>query len=112
VPDLGPLNVPAADKLLAGYYRIARHYGYSLNYTLNALNYEAIIITEGLKIPEAIRSKLVPHPIVIDDLEVSPDFIDYFQALYPLLTVDETIWCISAWNDNGIETRIDRQASE
>ena len=50
--------------------------------------------------------------MVIDDLEVSPDFIDYFQALYPLLTVDETIWCISAWNDNGIDMRIDRQASE
>jgi len=41
------LEVPAADTLLSGYYRIARHYGYSLNHVLNDLNYEAIIITEG-----------------------------------------------------------------
>jgi alpha-1,3-mannosyl-glycoprotein beta-1,2-N-acetylglucosaminyltransferase len=91
LPDLGPLEVPAKDKIGAGYYRIARHYGYSLNYTLNVLNYEAIIVTE-------------------DDLEVSPDFLDYFQALYPLLKYDKTIWCISAWNDNGIDQKIDRQA--
>ena len=33
---------------MAGYYKIARHYNYSINYVLNVLNYEAIIITEGL----------------------------------------------------------------
>jgi hypothetical protein len=32
---------------MAGYYKIARHYNYSINYVLNTLNYEAIIITEG-----------------------------------------------------------------
>ena len=46
----------------------------------------------------------------IDDLDVSPDFLDYFQALYPLLKYDKTIWCISAWNDNGIDQKIDRRA--
>ena len=49
---------------------------------------------------------------MIDDLEVSPDFLDYFQALYPLLIYDKTIWCISAWNDNGIDKKIDREASK
>ncbi|CAF4615259.1 unnamed protein product [Rotaria socialis] len=92
LPDLGPLVVPPKDHLLSGYYRISRHYGYSLNYVLNTLNYEAIIITE-------------------DDLEVSIDFLDYFQALYPLLKYDKTLWCISAWNDNGIDKKIDRQAN-
>jgi len=92
LPDLGPLDVPAKDQLLAGYYRIARHYGYTLNHVLNVLNYEAIIITE-------------------DDLDISPDFFDYFQALYPLLKYDKTIWCISAWNDNGIDQKIERQAN-
>ncbi|CAF4633879.1 unnamed protein product [Rotaria sp. Silwood1] len=92
LPDLGPLEVPANEHQLSGYYRIARHYGYSLNHVLNVLNYEAIVITE-------------------DDLEVSPDFLDYFQALYPLLKYDKTVWCISAWNDNGIDKKIDRQAN-
>lgn len=91
LPDLGPLNVPSEHALLSGYYRIARHYGYSLNHVLNNLNYEAMIITE-------------------DDLDVSPDFLDYFQALYPLLKIDKTIWCISAWNDNGIDEKIERRA--
>jgi alpha-1,3-mannosyl-glycoprotein beta-1,2-N-acetylglucosaminyltransferase len=50
--------------------------------------------------------------VLLDDLEVSPDFLDYFQALYPLLKYDKTIWCISAWNDNGINGKIDRQPSE
>jgi len=49
---------------------------------------------------------------LLDDLEVSPDFLDYFQALYPLLKYDKTVWCISAWNDNGIDGKIDRQPSE
>ncbi|CAF0904157.1 unnamed protein product [Adineta steineri] len=91
LPDLGPIIVPPENQLLAGYYKIARHYNYSLNRVLNEFNYDAIIITE-------------------DDLEVSPDFLDYFQAVYPLLKVDKTIWCISAWNDNGIDQKINRQA--
>ncbi|UJR35766.1 hypothetical protein I4U23_028514 [Adineta vaga] len=92
LPNLGPLNVPTSHKLLAGYYKIARHYNYSINYVFNTLKYEAIIITE-------------------DDLEVSPDFLDYFQVLYSLFKHDKTIWCISAWNDNGIDQKIDRNAS-
>ena len=72
---------------MAGYYKIARHYNYSINYVLNTLNYDAIIITE-------------------DDLELSPDFLEYFRALYPLLVYDKSLWCISAWNDNGIDKKI------
>jgi alpha-1,3-mannosyl-glycoprotein beta-1,2-N-acetylglucosaminyltransferase len=52
------------------------------------------------------------YPFFLDDLDVSPDFLDYFQALYPLLVRDKTLYCISAWNDNGMAENIDRQASE
>jgi alpha-1,3-mannosyl-glycoprotein beta-1,2-N-acetylglucosaminyltransferase len=45
-------------------------------------------------------------------LEVSPDFLDYFQTLYPLLVYDKTLWCISAWNDNGIDKKIARNPSK
>ena len=47
LPNLGPLHVVPSEQQLVGYYKIARHYNYSLNYVLNVLNYEAIIITEG-----------------------------------------------------------------
>lgn len=53
---------------------------------------------------------LLPCAFKIDDLEVSPDFLDYFQALYSFMKHDKTVWCISAWNDNGINQKIDRQA--
>ena len=48
----------------------------------------------------------------IDDLELAPDFLDYFQRLYPLLIHDKTLWCISAWNDNGIDKKIARDPSK
>lgn len=36
-----------------------------------------------------------------DDLDVAPDFFEYFLGLYPILLKDSSLWCISAWNDNG-----------
>ena len=45
--------------------------------------------------------------IVEDDLEVSPDFFEYFEATLPLLRNDPTLWCVSAWNDNGKKGLID-----
>ena len=47
---------------------------------------------------------------VTDDLDVSVDFFEYFLATYPLLKEDPTLWCVSAWNDNGKESRISRDA--
>ena len=40
-------------------------------------------------------------------LQVAPDFFEYFQALYPLLQGDPSLWCVSAWNDNGREGYVD-----
>lgn len=36
-----------------------------------------------------------------DDLDVSPDFYEYFSATFPVLHQDPSLWCVSAWNDNG-----------
>lgn len=44
---------------------------------------------------------LVPLFAVLDDLDIAPDFFEYFAALYPVLLADSSLWCISAWNDNG-----------
>ena len=41
--------------------------------------------------------------IISDDLDISPDFFEYFSATYPILHQDDTLWCVSAWNDNGKE---------
>ena len=38
---------------------------------------------------------------IADDLDLSPDFFEYFIATLPILEADPTLWCVSAWNDNG-----------
>lgn len=43
------------------------------------------------------------HAILIeDDLLPAPDFLTLFRAAAPLLALDSSLWCVSAWNDNGM----------
>lgn len=81
-PDQSDYKLPPKQKKFKGYYKIARHYGWALNKTFIDFNYNSVIIVE-------------------DDLEVSPDFFEYFHALQPILDADQTLYCVSAWNDNG-----------
>lgn len=39
--------------------------------------------------------------ILEEDLDVAPDFFSYFNQLMPLLDKDPSVYCISAWNDQG-----------
>lgn len=48
-----------------------------------------------------MNKRLTIHLIISDDLDVAPDFYEYFSATYPILRSDPTLWCVSAWNDNG-----------
>lgn len=47
-----------------------------------------------------------------DDLEIAPDFYEYFSSTYDLLKNDPTLWCVSAWNDNGKANLIDGSHAE
>ncbi|XP_054162791.1 protein O-linked-mannose beta-1,2-N-acetylglucosaminyltransferase 1-like isoform X2 [Oppia nitens] len=68
-----------------GNARISQHYKASLTATFNLFpdSQYAIILEE--------------------DLDVSPDFFSYFSQTMKLLDEDESIYCISAWNDQGYE---------
>ncbi|XP_077293382.1 alpha-1,3-mannosyl-glycoprotein 2-beta-N-acetylglucosaminyltransferase isoform X2 [Arctopsyche grandis] len=81
-PDLTDILVPPKEKKFRGYFNIARHYRFALNHTFHVLGYESVIIVE-------------------DDLDISSDFYEYFLGTYALLKNDPTLWCVSAWNDNG-----------
>ncbi|XP_033725477.1 alpha-1,3-mannosyl-glycoprotein 2-beta-N-acetylglucosaminyltransferase-like [Pecten maximus] len=81
-PNLTNIELNKKDKKFLGYYKIARHYKWALNQIFLKFNYSAVIIVE-------------------DDLDISPDFFEYFSATYPILTSDPSVWCVSAWNDNG-----------
>ncbi|CAG7733453.1 unnamed protein product, partial [Allacma fusca] len=50
--------------------------------------------------------------VVEDDLEVAPDFFEYFSSTLPILQNDPSLWCVSAWNDNGKAKRINESAPE
>lgn len=91
-PDQSDINVPPKEKKFKGYYKIARHYGWALNTTFQQ-GFEYVIIVE-------------------DDLNVAPDFFEYFLATHSLLKNDSSLWCVSAWNDNGKVNLIEESKPE
>ncbi len=44
--------------------------------------------------------------ILEEDIEISPDFFDYFVRTAPILDSDPTLFCVSAWNDNGMRSHV------
>ncbi|XP_046480650.1 alpha-1,3-mannosyl-glycoprotein 2-beta-N-acetylglucosaminyltransferase isoform X1 [Neodiprion pinetum] len=87
-PDQSDIDIPPKEKKFKGYFKIARHYGWALNQVFLEFGFETAIIVE-------------------DDLDVAPDFFEYFLGTYPLLVKDNSLWCISAWNDNGKSELVD-----
>ncbi|KAJ1620888.1 GNT-I family-domain-containing protein [Pavlovales sp. CCMP2436] len=51
----------------------------------------------------ALVAEAHSHAILLEeDLLVAPDFLSLFRAAAPLLAADPSLWCVSAWNDNGM----------
>jgi len=70
---------------VGGGQQIAMHYGWSLREAFaHFADAPAVIVLE-------------------DDLTPSPDFMDWFVSASPLLDVDDSLFCVSAWNDNGFK---------
>lgn len=57
-------------------------------------------------------SRVHHHVGVADDLDIAPDFFEYFSATRSLLDADKTLYCVSAWNDNGKTYLIDKKQPE
>ena len=85
-PDLSNINGVAAH--MVGYYKLSRHFKWALGQIFDVMGFESAVIVE-------------------DDLEIAPDFFEYFAATRPLLDQDPTIWCVSAWNDNGMKQYVE-----
>ncbi|XP_043279814.1 alpha-1,3-mannosyl-glycoprotein 2-beta-N-acetylglucosaminyltransferase isoform X2 [Venturia canescens] len=90
-PDQSDMDIPLTEKKFKGYFKIARHYGWALNHVFVELEFDTVIIVE-------------------DDLDIAPDFYEYFLGTYPILVADESLWCVSAWNDNGKSGLVDENA--
>jgi hypothetical protein len=65
------------------YFKIAMHYGFALSKLFDEYKYKRVLLVE-------------------DDMELAPDFFAYFEAMAPLVEADESLLCVSAWNDNGL----------
>ncbi|XP_021911815.1 alpha-1,3-mannosyl-glycoprotein 2-beta-N-acetylglucosaminyltransferase isoform X2 [Carica papaya] len=79
--DYEPVQTERPGELIA-YYKIARHYKWALDELFFKHNFGRVIILE-------------------DDMEISPDFFDYFEAAAALMERDKSIMAVSSWNDNG-----------
>ncbi|KAH8280267.1 hypothetical protein KR018_001318 [Drosophila ironensis] len=91
-PDQSDISTLVKEKKFKGYYKIARHYGWALNTTFQ-VGFEFVIIVE-------------------DDLDVAPDFFEYFLGTHKLLKQDPSLWCVSAWNDNGKDAVVNSAETE
>jgi len=65
-----------------GYHKISRHYFWALHNVFSSNKVRRVIILE-------------------DDIDIAVDFFEYFTATAQLLDNDPTLYCVSAWNDNG-----------
>lgn len=83
-------NGDAIPAHMRGYFKISRHYKWALDQVFlhQSHSFDAVIITE-------------------DDLNIAEDFFDYFEAMSRVLAVDSSLYCVSAWNDNGKRSLID-----
>ncbi|XP_015775817.1 PREDICTED: protein O-linked-mannose beta-1,2-N-acetylglucosaminyltransferase 1-like [Acropora digitifera] len=56
---------------------------------------------------KSLHDSFEEHPnanyliILEEDLDVSADILSYFKQLLPVFENDESVYCISAWNDQG-----------
>lgn len=79
--DYEPVLTERPGEIIA-YYKIARHYKWALDQLFIEHNFSRVIILE-------------------DDMEIAPDFFDYFEAGAALLDSDKSLLAVSSWNDNG-----------
>ncbi|KAF8020766.1 hypothetical protein BT93_G1257 [Corymbia citriodora subsp. variegata] len=69
-----------------------------------ALSYDQLTHMQHLdsKLVQTERpGELIAYYKIAHDMEIAPDFFDYFEAAAALMEKDKTIMAVSSWNDNG-----------
>ncbi|KAL9957754.1 hypothetical protein ACROYT_G034692 [Oculina patagonica] len=78
--------------------KVDQHEGVSRGNSRICQHYKKSITTSFDQFPDA--NSVV---IIEEDLDVSVDILTYFNQLLPVLENDESVYCISAWNDQGYD---------
>ena len=92
-PDQSDIRIPPREKKFKGYFKIARHYKWALNEVFFKFGFQSAIVIE-------------------DDLDIASDFFEYFLGTHHILNTDPSLWCVSAWNDNGKADLIDEHSPQ
>jgi glycosyltransferase involved in cell wall biosynthesis len=72
------------------YENLAKHFGWAL---------QQVFDENG---PVSHAGKKGDYVLIVeDDLEIAPDFYEFFASTTRVLEADDTIFCASAYNDNG-----------
>lgn len=67
-----------------GYFALADHYKWALN--------------------NVFADNSISHVIILEeDLQIAPDFFEFFAATQPIYDQDRGLLAVSAWNDNGFD---------
>lgn len=70
-----------------GYFALADHFKWALTQTFSDPLIKRVIILE-------------------EDLQIAPDFFEFFAGTAPLLDKDPQLMAVSAWNDNGFASMV------
>ena len=87
--DLSEPVIPPKEKKFKGYFKIARHYGWALNKTFVDMAFDQVGTSWIFLGWKFLLNQVI---VVEDDLEISPDFFEYFSATLPLLKQDKSLW--------------------
>lgn len=93
----GFLDEPASVARMFG-LRVEQHASVSSKNSRICQHYKTSISQTFDQFPDA--NNVV---ILEEDLDVSVDILSYFKQLLPVMEKDESVYCISAWNDQGYE---------
>ncbi|KAB5561673.1 hypothetical protein DKX38_006630 [Salix brachista] len=69
-----------------------------------AMSYDQLMYIQHLD-SEPVQTErpgeIIAYYKIANDMEIAPDFFDYFEAGAALLDKDKSIMAVSSWNDNG-----------
>ena len=90
LPFLHIHNPDAGTMYQNGYFNLAHHFKWALD----------SIFFNTLPLPSILPS-IMRVIILEEDLQIAPDFYEYFSSLKTMLDNDNSLLCVSAFNDNG-----------
>jgi hypothetical protein len=85
-----------------GYWKLCAHFKWALNQVFG----NKLIKSESNN--ENNNNYIDIHRVILleEDLQIAPDFFEYFASTADLLDTDKRLMAVSAWNDNGQGVRV------